>query len=290
MPSKPIKLIECPRDALQGISNFISTADKVLYYQSLLKVGFDTLDCGSFVSPKVIPQMADTAEVINKIDLTQTKTKLLTIIANERGAFEAVKNEKISYLGYPFSISENFQIRNTSKTISESIVLLKRLCEIAEVNDKEVVVYLSMGFGNPYGDPWSSEIIEKWVEIIIVMGVKIISISDTVGKAKVSDVSNLYSTLISRFPEIEFGAHFHTHPNQWYEKVRAANKAGCFRFDGTIMGWGGCPMAQDALVGNMPMEKLISYFTTQNKLPPEIDVLAFESAYNFSHNIFSSIR
>ena len=234
MPSNQIKLIECPRDALQGMSNFIDTKDKVSYYQSLLQVGFNTLDCGSFVSPKAIPQMADTAEVIQSIDLSQTVTKLLTIIANERGALEAIKHKNITYLGYPFSVSENFQMRNTRKTISESVQLLKRITEIAFTHDKEVVVYLSMGFGNPYGDPWSTEIIENWVEQLIAMGVKIISISDTVGTAQVMDISKLYTTLVSRYPEVEFGAHFHTHPSEWYEKVHAAYLGGCLRFDGTI--------------------------------------------------------
>ena len=286
MLSPSIKLIECPRDAIQGISNFICTEEKVEYYQSLLKVGFDTLDCGSFVSPKVIPQMADTSNVISALDLSKTKTKLLTIIANERGALEAVKHDNISYLGYPFSVSENFQMRNTRKTISESIQLLKRICEIAKTHNRQVVVYLSMGFGNPYGDPWSSEIIENWTEQIIALGVHIISISDTVGTAQLDAISNLYSTLIPRYPYVEFGAHFHTHPTLWYEKVNEAYLAGCKRFDGTIKGWGGCPMAQDALVGNMPMEKLISYFTSYKILPKQLDVLAFESAYNFSHRIF----
>jgi hydroxymethylglutaryl-CoA lyase len=286
MLSPSIKLIECPRDAIQGISNFICKEEKVEYYQSLLKVGFDTLDCGSFVSPKVIPQMADTSKVISALDLSKTKTKLLTIIANERGALEAVKHDNISYLGYPFSVSENFQMRNTRKTISESIQLLKRICEIAKTHNKQVVVYLSMGFGNPYGDPWSTEIIENWTEQIIALGVNIISISDTVGTAQLDAISNLYSTLIPRYPHVEFGAHFHTNPILWYEKVNEAYLAGCKRFDGTIKGWGGCPMAQDALVGNMPMEKLISYFTSYKILPKQLDVLAFESAYNFSHRIF----
>ncbi|MDA9183748.1 hydroxymethylglutaryl-CoA lyase [Flavobacteriaceae bacterium] len=286
MLSPSIKLIECPRDAIQGISNFICTEEKVEYYQSLLKVGFDTLDCGSFVSPKVIPQMADTSKVISALDLSKTKTKLLTIIANERGALEAVKHNNISYLGYPFSVSENFQMRNTRKTISESIQLLKRICEIAKTHNRQVVVYLSMGFGNPYGDPWSTEIIENWTEQIIALGVNIISISDTVGTAQLDAISNLYSTLIPRYPHVEFGAHFHTNPILWYEKVNEAYLAGCKRFDGTIKGWGGCPMAQDALVGNMPMEKLISYFTSYKILPKQLDVLAFESAYNFSHRIF----
>ena len=288
MSNKSIKLIECPRDALQGLHKIVSTQDKIAYYQNLLQVGYDTLDCGSFVSPKAIPQMADSSNVIKGLDLSQTNTKLLTIVANERGALAAVTFDAISYLGYPFSVSENFQMRNTAKTISESIVVLERICEIARAHDKEVVVYLSMGFGNPYGDPWSPEIIEKWADQIIGMGVSIISISDTVGTAKVSDITNLYATLIPRYPEVEFGAHFHTHPNEWYEKVHAAYLSGCFRFDGTIKGWGGCPMAQNALVGNMPMEKLISFFTAQQMLPKQLDVLAFESAYNSSHRIFVS--
>ncbi|MDA8644373.1 hydroxymethylglutaryl-CoA lyase [Flavobacteriaceae bacterium] len=281
-----IKLIECPRDALQAYYPIVSTQDKIAYYQALLKVGFDTLDCGSFVSPKIIPQMADTEAVIKGLNCADTTTKLLTIIANERGAKNAVSFEKIHYLGYPFSVSENFQVRNTGKTIKESFPILERIVRLAQNHDKEVVVYLSMGFGNPYGDPWSPEIIMQWVEQIAALGVTIFSLSDTVGNAQVKDIEVLFSSLIAQYPDFELGAHFHTHPKFWFEKVNAAFLAGCLRFDGTIKGRGGCPMAQDQLIGNMPTEKLISYLTTYNKLPQSFDVLAFESAYNHSHKIF----
>ena len=282
-----ITLVECPRDALQGFSKWVNTSDKIAYYQSLLKVGFHTLDCGSFVSSKAIPQMADTAEVIEGLDVSKTHTKLLTIVANERGALEAIKYEKISYLGYPFSISENFQIRNTRKTISESLSVLKRITDIASNYNKEMVVYLSMGFGNPYGDPWNADIIAEWVSKMAVMGISIISISDTIGTAIPSDVIKLYSTIVPSYPAITFGAHFHTHPDFWYEKVNAAFSAGCLRFDGTIKGMGGCPMAQDNLVGNMPSEKLISFFTSRKLLPKNLDLLSFESSYNFSQKILT---
>lgn len=281
-----VKLIECPRDALQAHYPMVSTENKIAYYQALLKVGFDTLDCGSFVSPKAIPQMTDTASVIKALDCSNTNTKLLTIVANERGTRAAVEFEKISYLGYPFSVSENFQVRNTGKTIKESIPILEKIVKLAYQNEKEVVVYLSMGFGNPYGDPWSPNVILQWVKQLSEMGINIFSLSDTVGTAKVEDISLLFTTLIAQYPQFEFGAHFHTHPDHWYEKINAAFLAGCQRFDGTLKGRGGCPMAQDKLVGNMPTEKVISYFATYKMLPHEIDVLAFESAYNFSHQIF----
>ncbi|MDC0386685.1 hydroxymethylglutaryl-CoA lyase, partial [Flavobacteriaceae bacterium] len=217
-----IKLIECPRDALQAYYPIVSTQDKIAYYQALLKVGFDTLDCGSFVSPKIIPQMADTEAVIKGLNCADTTTKLLTIIANERGAKNAVSFEKIHYLGYPFSVSENFQVRNTGKTIKESFPILERIVRLAQNHDKEVVVYLSMGFGNPYGDPWSPEIIMQWVEQIAALGVTIFSLSDTVGNAQVKDIEVLFSSLIAQYPDFEFGAHFHTHPKFWFEKVNAA--------------------------------------------------------------------
>lgn len=283
---KTVKLIECPRDALQAHFPMVSTAKKIEYYQALLNVGFDTLDCGSFVSPKAIPQMADTAAVIEGLDCSNTNTKLLTIIANERGAKAALAHEKIHYLGYPFSVSENFQVRNTGKTIEESVPLLEKIVRLAHNSNKEVVVYLSMGFGNPYGDPWSPEVILNWVDKFAALGIKIFSLSDTVGTAKTEDISHLFTTLISKYPLLEFGAHFHTHPDQWFDKVNAAFIAGCHRFDGTVKGRGGCPMAQDQLVGNMPTEKLISYLTTYNVLPETVDVLAFESAFNLSHKIF----
>ena len=275
-----VKIIECPRDAMQGIkSHFISTNAKATYINSLLNVGFDTVDFGSFVSPKAIPQMRDTAAVLSKLDLSQTQSKLLAIIANIRGANDASQFEEINYLGYPFSISENFQMRNTHKTIHQSIKELGEILSIASKNNKEVVTYLSMGFGNPYGDPWNINIVGEWTEKLSDMGVNIISLSDTIGSSTPDVITYLFSNLISSYPKIEFGAHLHTTPNSWHEKVDAAFNAGCKRFDGAIKGYGGCPMAKDELTGNMPTEKLISYFTTQ-KVLTGIKPMSFESAYN----------
>lgn len=280
-----LKIIECPRDAMQGLKTFIPTEKKIAYIQSLLNVGFDTIDCGSFVSPKAIPQMSDTAAVINGLDCSESKSKLLVIVANERGAVDACQFKQIDFLGYPFSISENFQMRNTHKTIKESIVVLKKILAIGKKYNKKVVVYLSMCFGNPYGDPWNMDIVLQWVEYLAALKVPIISLSDTVGTAKPTHIKMLFTQLINQFPKLEFGAHFHTHPEAWYEKVNAAYIAGCRRFDSSIKGWGGCPMAQDALVGNMPTEKLISYFLAQKK-KLDLNTLAFETAYNKSHSVF----
>ncbi|WP_422091835.1 hydroxymethylglutaryl-CoA lyase [Tenacibaculum ovolyticum] len=281
-----IKIIECPRDAMQGIkSHFISTEAKAKYINSLLKVGFDTIDFGSFVSPKAIPQMRDTAEVLSKLDLSTTRSKLLAIVANVRGANDASQFEEINYLGYPFSISENFQMRNTHKTIAQSIDTLKEVLAIANRTNKEVVAYLSMGFGNPYGDPWDVEIVGEWTEKLSKLGVKILSLSDTVGSSTPEDIDYLFSNLIQSYPQIEFGAHLHTTPAKWFEKVDSAFKAGCRRFDGAIKGYGGCPMAKDELTGNMPTEKLISYFTTQ-KIETNIKPMSFESAYNKALDVF----
>ena len=275
-----VKIIECPRDAMQGIkSHFISTDAKARYINSLLKVGFDTIDFGSFVSPKAIPQMRDTAAVLSKLELSQTQSKLLAIIANTRGANDATQFEEINYLGYPFSISENFQMRNTHKTIQQSIKELEEILSIATKKNKEVVTYLSMGFGNPYGDPWNINIVGEWTEKLSNMGVSIISLSDTIGSSTPDVIKYLFSNLISNYPKIEFGAHLHTTANSWYEKVDAAFNAGCKRFDGAIKGYGGCPMAKDELTGNMPTEKLISYFTAQ-KVVTGIKPMSFESAYN----------
>jgi len=275
-----VKIIECPRDAMQGIkSHFISTDAKARYINSLLKVGFDTIDFGSFVSPKAIPQMRDTAAVLSKLDLSQTQSKLLAIIANTRGANDAIQFEEINYLGYPFSISENFQMRNTHKTIQQSIKELEEILSIASKKKKEVVTYLSMGFGNPYGDPWNINIVGEWTEKLSDMGVKIISLSDTIGSSKPDVIEYLFSNLIYNYPKIEFGAHLHTTPDSWHQKVDAAFKAGCKRFDGAIKGYGGCPMAKDELTGNMPTEKLLSYFTAQ-KVNTGIKPMSFESAYN----------
>ena len=285
MPKK-IKIIECPRDAMQGIKTFIPTDLKTNYIQSLLRVGFDTLDFGSFVSPKAIPQMRDTKEVLDKLDLSGTRTKLLSIVANLRGAEMACSIDSIDYLGFPFSISENFQMRNTHKTISESEIVLKDILEITKKLNKKLVVYMSMAFGNPYGDPWDVDIVGEWADRLQSMGVEILSLSDTIGSSKPESISYLFSNLIPKFPHIEFGAHLHTHPNSWYEKLNAAYKAGCYRFDGAIQGFGGCPMASDSLTGNMPTEKIISYFNSEN-IDTQIDILPFESDHNSASKLFS---
>lgn len=282
---KPVKIIECPRDAMQGIKMFIPTEKKVQYIRSLLRVGFDTIDFGSFVSPKAIPQMQDTAEVLSQLDLSKTSSKLLAIIANTRGAQDAAQHKEIRYLGFPFSISENFQMRNTHKTIAESIVTLNEILDIAVKHDKEVVAYLSMGFGNPYGDPWDVDIVADWTEKLARMGIKILSLSDTVGSSTPDVIDYLFSNLIPSYPNIEFGAHLHTTPDSWFEKIEAAYRAGCTRFDGAIKGFGGCPMAKDDLTGNMPTEKVLSYFTA-NKVDTGLSTMAFESAYNESLKIF----
>lgn len=279
-----IKITECPRDAMQGIKKWIPTGDKIGYLQNLLKVGFDTLDCGSFVSSKVIPQLKDTGEVIRGLDLTSTKTKLLVIIANLRGAEMACNYDQINYLGFPFSISENFQIRNVNKTIKESVKEVQSIAEMVDNSNKELVVYLSMGFGNPYGDPWSPSIVSHWCEKLSDLGVKKISLSDTVGAAKKEDISSIFNTLIPGFSNINFGAHFHTTLNNWFDKVDAAYSSGCNSFDGVINGFGGCPMATSDLVGNMPTEKLVSYFT-KKKLSHKLNLLHFESALNYSNRI-----
>lgn len=286
---QPIKIIECPRDAMQGIKTFIPTERKVAYIQSLLRVGFDTLDFGSFVSPKAIPQMVDTADVLAQLDLTQTRSKLLAIIANTKGAELASEHTAIQYLGFPFSISENFQMRNTHKTIAESLVTLQEILDIANATNKEVVAYLSMGFGNPYGDPWNVDIVGEWTEKLADMGVKILSLSDTIGSSTPKIIDYLFSSLIPKYPEIEFGAHLHTTPDKWFEKVDAAYKAGCRRFDGAIQGFGGCPMAKDDLTGNMPTEKLLSYFTTQ-KENTNTSPMSFESAYNEATKVFGEFH
>jgi len=282
---KTVKIIECPRDAMQGIKTFIPTANKVTYIQSLLRVGFDSIDFGSFVSPKAIPQMQDTAEVLAQLDLAQTKSKLLAIIANTQGAETACSFPEIQYLGFPFSISENFQMRNTHKTISQSLVSLQEILNLADAKNKQVIAYLSMGFGNPYGDPWNTEIVGEWTEKLAGMGVKIVSLSDTIGSSTPEVISYLFSNLIPAYPTVEFGAHLHTTPDSWFEKIDAAFHAGCLRFDGAIQGFGGCPMATNHLTGNMPTEKLLSYFTAQ-KATTNLSPMSFESAYNEASKVF----
>lgn len=286
---KQVKIIECPRDAMQGIKMFIPTDKKVQYIQSLLRIGFDTVDFGSFVSPKVIPQMQDTSEVLARLDLSYTQSKLLAIIANTRGAELAAEYDPIRYLGYPFSISENFQMRNTHKTIEESLITLREILEISDKKSKEVVAYLSMGFGNPYGDRWNVAIVGEWVEKLSTMGVKIISLSDTVGSSTPEVIDYLFSNLIPKYSGIEFGAHLHTVPEKWFEKIDAAYKAGCRRFDGAIQGFGGCPMAKDDLTGNMPTEKILSYFTTV-KENTNTSPMSFESSYNEATKLFSEFH
>lgn len=274
---------------MQGIKAFIPTERKINFIQSILRVGYDTIDFGSFVSPKAIPQMQDTAEVLAGLDLSTTQSKLLAIIANTQGAQTASQHKEIHYLGYPFSISENFQMRNTHKTIAESLVTLDEILNIADASNKEVVAYLSMGFGNPYGDPWNVEIVGEWTEKLAGMGVKILSLSDTVGSSTPDVIDYLFSNLIPKYPNIEFGAHLHTTPDKWFEKIDAAYKAGCKRFDGAIQGFGGCPMAADDLTGNMPTERMLSYFTA-GKADTNMNPLSFESAYNEATKIFTEFH
>ncbi len=271
---------------MQGIKTFIPTQEKVKYIQSLLGCGFDTIDFGSFVSPKAIPQMQDTAEVLGELDLSRTQSKLLAIVANVRGARDACNYDSIDYLGFPFSISENFQMRNTHKTIDQSVETLKGILELANANDKKVVTYISMGFGNPYGDPWNVEIVGEWTEKLADMGTSILSLSDTIGTSTPEVIQYLFSNLIPKYPEIEFGAHLHTTPSKWHEKVDAAYKAGCRRFDGAVQGFGGCPMAKDELTGNMPTEKMLSYFTAE-KANTGVNWMVFEAAFNKATELFS---
>ena len=274
-----IDLIECPRDALQGIKKWVPTEQKIRFAQALLKVGFHTLDVGSFVSPKAIPQMRDTAAVLAALDRSESNTKLLTIVANERGAQTACAHTAVDYLGFPFSISENFQMRNTRKTIAESTVVLERVLELCEKSNKQLVVYLSMGFGNPYGDPWSVDIVSNWVEQLTQLGVRTISLSDTVGAASTSTVLKVFSQLIPAYEKVQFGAHLHCRQEDAVTKLEAAFRGGCRRFDGAIRGFGGCPMAKDELVGNLPTEKILSFCTTK-QIDHRLNPLHFESAYN----------
>ncbi len=283
--SQYVKIIECPRDAMQGLHDFIDTDTKVEYINALLQVGFDTLDFGSFVSPKAIPQMKDTAAVLSNLDLSSTNTKLLAIVANERGANDAASHAEIKYLGYPFSISETFQLRNTNATIEESMNRVKAIQEICKRNDKEMVIYISMGFGNPYGDPWNVEIVQHWVEQLAQIDINIFQLSDTVGVARPESIAYLFSELIPPNPNVEFGAHFHTTMDTWEEKVLAAHDNGCLRYDGTINGVGGCPMAQNNLVGNMPSEFLID-FMLGKKMNIDLDLDKYAYAKEIAARLF----
>jgi hydroxymethylglutaryl-CoA lyase len=287
MPKKPlIDLVECPRDALQGWKGEIETDTIVKYLNTLLKVGFHTLDFGSFVSAKAVPQMADTDEVLYKLDLSSTRTKLLAIIANTRGAEEAAAHSNITYLGFPFSISDTFQLRNTNSTIEESLVRVQEIQDICEKNNKKLVIYISMAFGNPYGDPYSEEIVFKWVEKMIRMGIEIISLADTVGVATPEQVYDITRMLVSVLPNTEIGVHLHSRRYNWKEKIDAALEAKCRRFDGAMKGIGGCPMANDDLVGNMNTELLVPYFQ-HLKLLNGIDQEALSEASALASEIFS---
>lgn len=280
-----VKIIECPRDAMQGIHSFIPTDLKIKYLNALLKVGFDTLDFGSFVSPKAIPQLADTAEVLSRLDLTDTSTKLLAIVANLRGAEEAGSHKPIQYLGYPFSISETFQLRNTHKTIAESLSLVNEIQALCKNSGKELVVYISMGFGNPYGDEYSAKIVSEWVEKIAALGIRIISLADTVGNAVPETISPIFNELVPRFPEVEFGGHFHSTPETRKQKLQAAWDAGCRRFDSAMSGFGGCPFAKDELVGNLATETLVEFLNRQN-VTLSLDNAAFAEAQLISAEVF----
>lgn len=282
-----IKLIECPRDAMQGLKEFIPTETKANYINQLLKAGFDTIDFGSFVSPKAIPQMRDTAEVLSMLDLSQTKTKLLAIVANQRGANDASQFEEIQYLGYPFSISETFQIRNTNATIEESLERVQDIQNICLATGKEMVVYISMGFGNPYGDPWNVEIVMKWADRLADMGIKILQLSDTIGVSSPASITYLFSNLIPMCEPkgIELGAHLHTEPHNWKEKIDAAWQSGCTRYDGAIKGFGGCPMAKDDLTGNMPMENMVHFFKNRN-VETGVNLTEFQKAMEMAVEVF----
>jgi len=285
MKENKFTLVECPRDAMQGWKNFISTGDKIKYLNALLRVGFDVLDCGSFVSAKAIPQMADTAEVISKLDLQDAVTKLLVIVANERGAEEAVKFEAISYLGFPFSISPSFQMRNTNSSLEESFERVKSIQALCEANGKQLVIYLSMGFGNPYGDPYSEDILLYWASKITDLGIRIISLADTVGVATPAQISSALQSLIPVYPQVEFGVHLHADALNWKPKLEAALAAGCHRFDSAIKGIGGCPMAQDELVGNMDTEKMVGFFE-EKKIAISIDPKALQNCSEMAVHIF----
>ncbi len=249
---------------MQGLHGFVPTELKARYINLLLKVGFDTIDFGSFVSPKAIPQMRDTGDVISKLDMASTQSKLLAIVANKRGAIDAVQFEEITYLGYPFSVSETFQLRNTNATIEESLNRVADIQDICFSNNRKLVIYLSMGFGNPYGDPWNVEIVQHWVNFLADMDIKIMALSDTVGVSNPENINYLFANLIPPYPDVEFGAHLHTQPHNWREKIEAAFLSGCRRFDSAMKGYGGCPMAKDELTGNMPTENLFSYFEEIN--------------------------
>jgi hydroxymethylglutaryl-CoA lyase len=280
-----VRLVECPRDAMQGWPGFIPTENKIRYLNELLKVGFDTLDFGSFVSPKAIPQMADTKEVVSQLELGGSLTKLLAIVANERGAADAVVYDQISYLGFPFSVSETFQQRNTNSSMADSLDRVAEIQNLCIKNRKELVVYISMGFGNPYGDVYNEEIVFDWVNKMLELDINIISLADTVGMATPEQVSKITKYLVDSLPGTEIGVHLHSTATNWKAKTDAALQAGCLRFDGALKGIGGCPMADDVLVGNMDTELMIPYFKELNLLP-ELDMDALARCSRMASEIF----
>ena len=282
---KPVKLIECPRDAMQGWKTNIPTKTKIEYINQLLKVGFDTIDFGSFVSPKAIPQMADTKEVIEQLDLSNSKTKLLAIIANVRGAEQAASYKKIDQLGYPFSVSPTFQLRNANSTIEESFERVKEMNTICRDTNKELVIYISMAFGNPYNDVYNESNVLNWIEKLINEGIVIISLADTVGLATASQVGTLVKKVITKFPTVETGVHLHASAEGWRQKIEAAYNEGCYRFDGSLNGVGGCPMAEDELVGNMNMQNMIQFFK-EMQVAPQLDENALNASILMANNIF----
>lgn len=284
MPST-IRLVECPRDAMQGWKNIIPTTTKIAYLNKLLEVGFDTLDCGSFVSAKAIPQMADTAAVIKNLNLSDTK--LLTIVANKRGAEEAVQFDNISYLGFPFSISPTFQMRNTNSTMDESWQRVQDIQNICIQHNKSLVIYISMGFGNPYGDAYNEGIVYEWVKQMAALDIRIVSLADTVGVATPQQVYNICSAIIPNYPSMQVGVHLHSTMYNWEAKLDGALKAGCLRFDGALKGIGGCPMANDELVGNMNSELMIPYFQSKGLLNP-LNETALAEASAMAAELFST--
>lgn len=282
-----MKIIECPRDAMQGIKELIPTEKKAAYINQLLKVGFDTIDFGSFVSPRAIPQMADTAEVLSQLDLSNTNSKLLTIVANPRGATNACSHEEIDYLGFPFSVSETFQKRNTNSSIEDALHSIEEIQELCDKHNKDLVIYLSMAFGNPYGDEWNPEIVTEWAhKVIEKTNVKVISLSDTIGVSNKDSIKSLFDKVLNEIENVEIGAHMHTTPTTWMEKVEAAYNAGCKRFDGALRGYGGCPMAKDELTGNMPTEMMVEYFGNTN-VDLSLNSDEFASALQMSSEVFN---
>jgi hydroxymethylglutaryl-CoA lyase len=280
-----IKLTECPRDAMQGLLNFVPTPTKANYINLLLKVGFDRIDFGSFVSPKAIPQMEDTDIVLALLDMDNTKSKLLAVVANYRGAEEAAQYDEITYIGFPFSLSETFQKRNTNSTIRQAFELVKKMQALCIKKNKTLVIYLSMGFGNPYGDLWTTDLVLKWTQKLTKEGVQLIELADTIGMATAAQITELYPLLADSFPETEFGVHLHSRPDTWHEKIDAAFKSGCQRFDSTIKGFGGCPLAKDDLTGNIATENILGYLKDQ-KIQLDLDMDKFAEAMVYSGRIF----